>query len=106
MRVTEGNIRSLIRRILSERIGLPLDGSPEMELLRSSFSDPGLKPEDVRHLAYKQNFGRVESVEIIDSVVHAYHPPVRIDSAAARAAGTSLPALVDALAALGASRIR
>lgn len=81
------------------------EGTPELQLLRDAYDDPGLMPEDVRHLTFQVRYGRVESIEVMDNVIHAGHPPVVISLGLARSAGTNLPAVLDMLEALGARRI-
>jgi len=104
MRITEAGLRRLIRRALNERMGMSYEGTPEMQLLRDAYEDPDLMPEDVRHLTFRVRLGRAESIEIVDSVIHAGHAPVVISLGLARSAGTDLPAVLDMLEALGARR--
>lgn len=109
MRLTESKLRRIIRRAILERMGAPAamsyEGTPELQLLRDSFDDQALMPEDVRHLAFRLRYGRAEAIEITDNVIHAGHPPVVIDTGTARAAGTTTLAILDMLEALGARRV-
>ncbi len=106
MKLTESRLRRIIRHAIHERMSMGYETSPELELIRTSFGDPAYSPEDVRFLTYSLNLGRSESIEIQDNVIHAGHPPVVIDNAQARAAGTSTTALLDMLDALGARHVR
>lgn len=86
-------------------MGMSYEGTPELQLLRDAYGDPGLMPEDIRHLTFQVHFGRSESIEIMDNVIHAGHEPVVISLALARSSGTDLPAVLDMLEALGARRV-
>lgn len=81
------------------------EGTPELQLLRDVYDDQGLMPEDIRHLTFRLRYGRAESIEIMDNVIHAGHPPVVISLGLARSSGTDLPAVLDMLEALGARRV-
>lgn len=109
MRLTESKLRRIIRRAILERMGSPAgvsyEGTSELQLLRDAFDDQALRPEDVRHLTYRIGYGRGETIEIVDNVIHAGHPPVVVDTGAARIAGTTTLAILDMLEALGARRV-
>ena len=109
MRLTESGLRRIIRRAILERMGsqaaVSYEGTPELQLLRDAFDDPALMPEDVRHLTFRIGYDRGETIEIVDSVIHAGHPPVVVDTGTARIAGTTTLAILDMLEALGARRV-
>ena len=86
-------------------MGVSYEGSPELQLLRDAFDDPAYSTEDVQHLTFRIGYGRGETVEIMDNVIHTGHPPVVVDTGTARIAGTTTLAIVDMLEALGARRV-
>ena len=86
-------------------MGVSYEGSPELQLLRDAFDDATYSAEDVQHLTFRIGYGRGETVEIMDNVIHAGHPPVVVDAGTARIAGTTTLAIVDMLEALGAQRV-
>ena len=109
MRLTESGLRRIIRQAILERMGSPAgmsyEGSPELQLLRDAFEDPAYSPEDVQHLTFHVRYGRSETLEIMDNVIHAGHPPVIVSPGSARAAGTDILAVRDMLETLGARQV-
>ena len=113
MRLTESQLRRIVRRLIQERTGLAVSGSPEitahgdspeMEAIRAALGDNEYMPEEVRHLVYSLRLERPEHIMIRDNVIHGGLGDVHIDLAGARSAGTTLYNIADALEHLGARR--